>query len=47
MEFRQTPRGRGVLLSYSGLKCHEKIGLGVVRPRTAVYFNPKEMRLNA
>ena len=29
MEFRQTTRGRGVLLlGYSGLKCHEKNGLG-------------------
>ena len=35
-----------LLLGYSGLKCHEKIGLGVVRPRTTVYFSPKEMGLN-
>ena len=29
MEFRKTPRGRGVLLlGYSGLKCHEKNGFG-------------------
>ena len=48
MEFRRTPRGRGVLLlGYSGLKCCEKMGLGVVRPRTVMYFSPKDMGLNA
>ena len=47
MEFRKTPGGRGVLLlDYSSLKCHEKMGLGVVRLKMVVYFSPKEMGLN-
>ena len=49
VDFLQTPRGRSVLLlGYSGLKFHEKkMGLGVMRPRTPVYFSPKEMGVNA